>query len=172
MALPVISADVIHMGKSTYMWIQIVHFAIDTSKSDSTCLASLVASPGFAHDYASPYPSTHAELTSDAVHGQWWLSALSSDCYQPITAEQAKHDLERWANEQDWVVPEYRQPADAMDRLRTVHALLRTGTVYKLRNPGPDDGHDYAPVCITGFHEFAVINRDARQLHLIVASDD
>lgn len=139
MALRVVGTDLIPMDTSTYMWIQVVHFAIGVAESDSAILTSLVESPGFAHDYASPYPSSHPELTSQSVHGRWWLHAISSNRYWTTTADEVKADLDRWANEQDWVDPEYRQPSDVMDRLQMVYSLLQTGTVYKLRKPEPED---------------------------------
>jgi len=82
-------------------------------------------------------------------------------------------DVGRWANEQDWTEPDFRQPPEVLQRLEAVVALPGSGPVYKLRNPGRDAEHDYGAVTGNmGFHEFAVIERPNATLHLIVASDD
>jgi hypothetical protein len=54
-----------------------------------------------------------------------------------------------------------------------VYTLLHAGVLYKLSNPGADDEHKYGFVTGSlGFHEFVVIDRNTRSLHLVVASDD
>lgn len=172
MALPLVGSDIVHLDKNTFMWVQMTRFVIDPARGDSELIASLIASPGYAHDYASPFPSGSAPV-GETLHGRWVLSAISADLFEPSTASRAEADLLRWATEQDWTDPGYQQPPEVMERLRSVLMLLRTGRVYKFRNPGPEAEHDYGNVTgALGFHEFVVIDPPGGLLHLVVASDD
>ncbi|MFT3900639.1 MAG: hypothetical protein QM728_10420 [Gordonia sp. (in: high G+C Gram-positive bacteria)] len=171
MALAMIGDDFVQLGRR--MWVDIVHFAIDDTASDDAVLSSLFETPAFAHGYMGPLPAEPRPITAESIHGKWHLRAITVDSYEPTTAAAAWAELQRWANEPDWTDPGFRQPADAMARLDTVHDLLERGDVYQLRNPDAEDEHECGWVVgITGFHEFVVIDRQAGQLHLIVASDD
>ncbi|KRF24363.1 hypothetical protein [Phycicoccus sp. Soil803] len=148
------------------------HFVIDVDQDDADVLASLISSPGYAHDYASPFQSESAPF-GKPVHGRWVLSEIDVGRFEPSTAGRTEADLHRWANEQDWTDPEYRQPPEVMHQLGAVYSLLRVGNIYKLRNPGPEAEHDYGDVTGgLGFHEFVVIDRANADLHVIVASND
>lgn len=172
MALTLVGSDIVHLDRQTFMWVQLTHFAIGLEQGDDALLASLIESPAYAHDYASPFPSEGVPVDV-GIHGRWRLSEISTDMFSPTTAAQAQDDLQRWANEQEWTNPDYQQPAEVMRRLECVDALLRSGRVYKLRNPGPDAEHAYGAVTGTlGFHEFVAIERSMATVHLIVASDD
>lgn len=172
MVLQLVGSDIVHLDKNTFMWVQVTHFAIDADQQDAEILSSLIASPGYAHDYASPFPSEGAPF-GKRVHGRWVLNAITVGRFEAITADRAEADLNRWANEQDWVDPDYRQPPDVMQRLRALYPLLRSGDIYKLHNPGAEDEHDYGDFTgDMGFHEFVVVDRRTRMLHVIVASDD
>lgn len=172
MALPLVGSDVVHLDRNTFMWVQMTHFAIDVDQDDPAILASLIESPEYGHDYASPFPSETAPF-GRPIHARWVLSAISVDRFEPSTAGRAEADLQRWANDQDWTEPDYRQPPEVMQRLRSVYSLLRSGYIYKLRNPGREAEHDYGSVTGgMGFHEFIVIDRSNDTLHVIVASDD
>lgn len=174
MALPLIGDDVVHLGPRTYMWVQLTHFTIDPDQEDSSLLESLTESPGYQHDYASPFPRDgSSELRSPGIHGRWILSAINRDLFEATTADEAKAGIQSWANEQDWTDLDYSQPPEVMQQLEAVYLLLDSGPVYKLRNPGPEAEHDYGFVTGSmGFHEFIVIDRKHRTLHVIVASDD
>jgi hypothetical protein len=172
MALPLVGSDIVHLDKNTFMWVQMTHFVINVDQDDAALIASLIASPEYAHDYASPFPS-HGAPFGKTIHGRWVLSAISVDRFGPSTADRAVVELQRWANEQDWVDPDFRQPPEVMHRLQSVCSLLRSGNVYKLLNPGREAEHDYGDVTGgLGFHEFVVIDRTNGTLHLVVASDD
>ncbi len=172
MAVRLVSSDLVHMDKYTFMWIQLTHFAIDTAQDDRSLLASLITNPGYAHDYASPFDAETA-IIEPAIHGRWWRSSVHPDLFEPWTAVDAESLLQRWADDQEWTDPNHRQPPAAHRRLQDVCALLRSGELYKLRNPGPEDEHDYGFVTGSmGFHEFVVIDRNSQSLHLVVASDD
>lgn len=170
--LRLVGSDIVRMDKGTFMWIQLTHFAIGASQDDRSLLASLVTNPGYAHDYCSPFDA-EAVVTEPAIHGRWWRSRVHAELFEPWTAADVESLLQRWADDQDWTDPNYRQSPAAHRRLQDVYTLLRSGDLYKLSNPGAEDEHEYGWVTGNmGFHEFVVIDRTNRCLHLVVASDD
>jgi hypothetical protein len=172
MTLRLVGSDIVRMDEGTFMWIRLTHFAIETVQDDRSLLASLIASPGYAHDYASPFDA-EAVVTEPAIHGRWWRSNIHVELFEPWTAMDAESLLQGWADDQEWTDPNYRQPLAVQRRLQDVYALLRSGDLYKLRNPGAGDEHEYGFVTGgMGFHEFVVIERSRRGLHVVVASDD
>lgn len=172
MTLRLVGSEIIHMDKGTYMWIQLTRFAIETTQSNRSLLASLIASPGYAHDYASPF-AADATVIEPALHGRWWRSSIHSESFMPWTATDAETLLQSWADNQDWTEPGFRQPPAVQERLWEVYTILRSGYLFKLDNPGAQDEHEYGFVTgDMGFHEFVVIDRSNRRLHVVVASDD
>lgn len=172
MVLRLVGSDVVHMDKGTYMWIQLTHFAIETEQDDRSLLASLIASPGYVHDYASPFESK-AEVTEPAIHGRWWRSEIRADLFQPCTTGNAEALIQAWANDQELTDPGFKQPPEIQQRIQEVYALLRAGAVYRLDNPGREAEHEYGWVTgQLGFHEFVVIDRKSATVHVVVASDD
>ena len=176
-ALPVVDSDVIHMGKNTFMWVQLTHFGLQTG-DDRSAIAALIASPGYAHDYASPFTSRSSQIPSPdpvyrPVHGRWWLSAIHPDRFEPTTADEAEDLIRKWAEDQSWSDPGYRQPAEVLQRLSPMYELLRSGNLYQLSNPSDEDIHNYGESTGgLGFHEFVVIDSTRGRVHVIVASDD
>ena len=172
MTLRLLSSDTVHMDEGTFMWVHLTHFAVETAQDDRSLLASLIANPGYAYDYASPF-NAEAVITEPAVHGRWWRGRVHPELFELCTAADAGSLLHGWVEDQDRTDPNHRQSPEAHQRLQDVCTLLRSGDLYKLRNPGAEDEHDYGWVTgNTGFHEFVVIDRSSRSLHLVVASDD
>lgn len=172
MTLRLVDSDIVHMDKGTFMWIQLTHFAIDPAQDDRSLLALLIATPGYAHDYASPFDAEPV-VTEPAIHGRWWRSSIHAESFEPWTSTDAESLLQAWADDQEWTDPDFRQPAPVQRRLQDVYGLLRSGDLYKLDNPGPPDEHEYGFVTGgMGFHEFVVIDRRRHRLHVVVASDD
>lgn len=172
MTVRLVDSDIVHMDRGAFMWIQLTHFAVETDQDDRSLLASLIASPAYAHDYASPFDAA-AAVTEPAVHGRWWRSSIHPERFMPWTASDAESLIQDWADDQDWTDPGFRQPPAVQRRLQDVYALLRSGDLYKLDNPGAEDEHEYGAVTGgMGFHEFVVIDRDRRTVHVVVASDD
>jgi len=172
MTLPFVGDDIVHLDAGTYMWVQLTHFLIDPAHDDQAILERLIESPGYQYDYASPFPSA-AEVRPLGIHGRWRIDAIHPGLFAPSTAEAAKVEIDAWANDQDWTDPEYSQPPDVLQRLENIYSVLGSGTVLKLRNPPSEAEHDYGFVTGSGgFHEFIVIDRALRTLHVIVASDD
>lgn len=172
MTLPFIGSEIVHLDQGTFMWIQLTRFASAPAQDDRSILGSLIASPGYAHDYASPFNADSA-VTEPAIHGRWWRSSIRAESFEHSTAEDAESLLRAWADEQEWFDADFRQPPTVQRRLQDVHALLRSGVVYRLINPGTDDEHEYGFVTGgMGFHEFVVIDRAHGLVHVVVASDD
>ncbi|MEF3404639.1 hypothetical protein [Agromyces sp. CCNWLW203] len=169
--LPVVGADTVHLDRHTFMWVQLTRFG-GAPEDDRSAIASMIASPGYAFDYASPF-DVEQQPASPPVHGRWWLSAIDTARFRPTTAEVAESRIRSWIDDQDWVDPTYRQPPDVHRRLLPVYDTLRSGSIYTLMNPGDDDIHDYGRTTgEMGFHEFVAIDRRSRIVHLVVASDD
>jgi hypothetical protein len=170
MALRLIGSDLVHMDEHTYMWIDLRHFAYETAQDDRSLLASLIANPAYAHDYASPFDPAEV-VTEPAVHGRWWRDSIHPELFTPWTASDAQALIQNWADNQNWTDPNFRQPPEVQQRLQNVYALLRAGDLYKLDNPSAE--HDWGWVVGTkGFHEFVVIDRSKHRVHLVVAADD
>lgn len=160
------------MGEGTRMWIQLTHFDTETGQDDRALLASLIASPAYADDCASPFDAA-APVTEPAVHGRWWRSSIHPERFVPWAASDAMSLIQKWADEQDWTDRDFRQPPAVQRRLKDVYALFQTGDLYKLDNPAPEHEHEYGFVTgDLGFHEFVVIDRNTRTVHLVIASDD
>jgi hypothetical protein len=172
MTLRLVGSDIVHMDNGTRMWIQLTHFALETAQDDRSLLASLIASPAYAHDYASPFDAAPV-VTEPAVHGRWRRGSIHPGLFMPWAASDAESLIQGWADGQDWTDPDFRQPPAVQRRLQDVYALLRSGDLYKLDNPGAGDEHEYGSVTRgLGFHEFVVIDRNRRSVHVAVASDD
>ena len=170
--LRLVGSETVPMGGGTFMRIQLTHFAINPSENDHSLLDSLIASPGYAHDYASPFDA-EAAATLAPVHGRWWRSAIHAGLLEPWTATAAESALRFWADDQIWTDLGLPSAACRSTRLDTVCALLRSGDLYRLSNPGAEAEHEFGWVTGgMGFHEFVVIDRSIRTIHVIVASDD
>src|ERR1700739_401442 len=101
MALRLVDSDIVHLVKGTCMCIQLTHFAVETAQDDRSLLASLIASPAYAHDYASPFDAA-AVVTEPAVHGRWWRSSIHPELFMPWMASDAESLFQDWADDQDW----------------------------------------------------------------------
>lgn len=171
-ALRITGWDVVHLDRLTFMWVQSIRFELDASKSDRELLELLISSPGYGHDYASPFDGEEM-VDPPVIHGRWYLGAIHQGRFSETSAELARSVIRTWVDDQDWRDPEYRQPPEVHERLEPVYEILRSGRVYRLRNPSDDFLHEYG--CVTGnlgFHEFVTIDRRSGALYLLVASDD
>lgn len=172
MTLRFLSSEIVHMDRSTFMWIQVTAFALDLGLSDRKVISALISSPEYAHDYASPFDA-HSAIKEPAVHGRWMRSSITVESFVPCTAASAEDRLHSWATEQEWTEQSSPRPLEVRQRLHGVCTLLRAGTLYELRNPGADQEHEYGFVTGSmGFHELLVIDRNAHCVYIVVASDD
>ncbi|MFD6055162.1 hypothetical protein [Agromyces sp. NPDC060279] len=171
-ALRITGWDVVHLDRLTFMWVQSIRFELDASKSDREQLQLLISSPGYGHDYASPFDGEEL-VDPPVIHGRWYVGAIHPGRFSETNAEFARSMIRSWVDEQDWHDPKYRQPPEVHERLESVYEVLRSGRVYRLRNPSDDFLHEYGWVTGNlGFHEFVTIDRRSGTLHLVVASDD
>jgi hypothetical protein len=172
MTLRVVGSDLVHMDEGTFMWIRLTHFAIETAEDDRSLLASLIASPAYAQDYTGSSDFAAVVTGEPAVHGRWWRSSIHPELFTPWTASDAESLIQDWTG--NWTYDlDYRPPPAVQRRLQDVYDLLRSGDLYKLDNPGAENEHEFG--CVTGgmgFHEFVVIDRNRRSVHVVVASDD
>lgn len=169
--LTVVGDDSIRLSKGTFAWVQITHFRIPLSDDRST-LAALIESPGYDHDYASPFRAQHADY-DPPVHGRWPLSAITADGFRPTTLGAAVARIRSWAETHEQSGPGNPLPPQIVERLEQVHSVLRCGTVYTLVNPGEEHEREMGWITgVLGFHEFVVIDRSTQTVHVVVASDD
>jgi len=167
-------SDLVHLAAGTRMWVQRTHFSLTGSAevSDDEVLRSLLSADGYGHDYAAPFPGRNTD-GHVAVHGRWTLQSITAGSFERTTVAEAGRVIRRWSAEQDWTDPDFRQPEEVVRGLDDVIDGLGFGALYRLRDPGPECEHDYGWVTGgNGFHEFVVIDRSARRVSVVVASDD
>lgn len=80
MSLRLLGSDLVHLDRGTFMWVGLTRFALSRGGDDRSLLAALVASPAYAHDYASPFPAEPV-VTEPAVHGRWWRDSITADSF-------------------------------------------------------------------------------------------
>lgn len=85
MTVRLVGSDIVHMDTNTFMWVQLTHFSFDPSLDDRSVLAGLIASPGYVHDYASPFDAK-APATEPAVHGRWYRDQIHAESFEPWSA--------------------------------------------------------------------------------------
>lgn len=172
MPLCLVGSNILHMDPGTYMWIQLTEFAIDGLAEDRAILAALVRSPGYAHDYASPFDPA-AAAPNPAVHGRWRQDSIHPESFRACAVVEAESTLQAWANAQEWMDADVNQSPGTQHQLHSIYALLRSGHLFTLENPGTGDEHEKGFVVGNwGFHEFVVIDRVSHRVHVVVASDD
>lgn len=172
MTLRLVGSNILHMDPGTYMWIQLTEFALDGLADDRAILAALIASSGYAHDYASPFDPA-APAPNPAVHGRWRRDRIHPESFRSCTAVEAESVLQAWAHAQEWMDADVNRSPGTQHQLRGVYALLRSGHLFTLENPGTKDEHEKGFVVGNwGFHEFVVIDDVSRRVHVVVASDD
>ncbi|SEP05074.1 hypothetical protein SAMN05216267_108011 [Actinacidiphila rubida] len=125
-------------------------------------LAAVVAHEQFRHDYAGGGVDP-----GGTRHGPYWLRAVKSGDYQPVTRTEATQVLAEWANQHGGL------PGSLEDALEaTLFAAVNSASrLYRLPGLGRDAFHDWGGVHID-FHEFVAIDDDRRVLTLLVAADD
>ena len=90
MTLRLVDSDIVHMDKGTFMWIQLTHLAIETAQDDRSLLASLISSPAYAHDYASPFDAA-AVVTEPRFTAVGGAAAFTLNCLCPGRRRMPNH---------------------------------------------------------------------------------
>lgn len=169
--LEVIGHELLRLDEHAFAWVQITTFRYPHD-DDRRTLAALIASPGYGHDYASPFKMPLPTF-DPPVHGRWRLSAIGVDDFSPTTTDVAINRIRAWADDYEETGPDNPLPKQIAERLERAYDLLRSGAVYTLVNPGEANEHSYGFVTgALGFHEFVVIDRSTQTVHVVVASDD
>jgi hypothetical protein len=155
------------------MWVHLARLTIDPELDDAGLINALVAHRAFRVSFWDGDELGEEQITPDSIHGPYPLSRIHPPLFKLVDAVSAEAELFAWANDQEWNPPYAGQSAETMERLRAeVCALFRRGNVYQLSGLTEDDYAECTPVAWMGFVEFIVIDRDAAELHLVVAADD
>jgi len=145
-------------------WVIIKLFALPENVDDRAALELLLHHARYRDSYAGT-----GEKDMIDIHGPYWLKAISPDSFSPVESADAEALLRTWA--------EYATPLPDDNRAemeRELYPRIRNATSrYRLADLRRTAEHDWGGVVGTsGFHEFALFDRAAGSLALVVASDD
>jgi hypothetical protein len=155
----------INFRNHTYQWVSIKLFELPADVDDNDVLALLTRHVRYRDSYA-------ASEFEDAktIHGPYWLNAIDSGVFVPVSAADAEALIRTWA-EYAAPLPDGRRQ-EMEDKL---YPRIREATSrYQLPDLRDTAEHDWGSTVgsITGFFEFVLINRHAGSVALAVASDD
>jgi hypothetical protein len=155
----------INFRNQTYQWVSIKLFALPADADDHEVLALLIRHIQYRDSYA-------ASEFKDArtIHGPYWLDAISPGVFSPVSAADAEALIRTWA---EYAAPLPDDPRSQMEQ--TLYPRIRGATSrYQLPDLRDVAEHDWGSTVgsITGFFEFALIDRPAGSVALAVASDD
>ncbi|SDF65018.1 hypothetical protein [Klenkia brasiliensis] len=166
--LTFVGHDLLPMDEGLYSWVDIKRFAIEENGSDHDLVATLLADRQYRDTYAESYRVEPAEQEEPFVHGPYWLHAIQPASFQSTDPASARATIQKWADD-----PEPPSSETHVILEKRVFPLLSVTPLYYLPDLRPDGQHDWGGVVgATGFHEFVAIDRPARSLVLVVASDD
>lgn len=167
-----VNEELIHMDRSTFMWVSVKDFRIDGSLENHRLLRSLMS----CRRYHDLYIGDEDAGTADPqCHASWPMENLSVEMFECTDADAARTTLNSWANDEAGRGNAFHPSEEAMGRLEDqVFPLLRRGEVYEFHPPeGEETMHQIGGILGSiGFHEFVMIDRKSARLHLVVASDD
>lgn len=148
----------------TRQWVSIKLFALPDDVDDETALAFMIAHVRYRDTYAGVGDGDVADK-----HGPYWLQAITPDTFKVTNRTDVEALIRTWA--------QYYARWNAADRealQRYLYARIERATViYQLPDIRDVAQHDWGDVVgADGFHEFVIIDRPARELALVVASDD
>jgi hypothetical protein len=157
--------ELINFRNHTYQWVSIKFFALPADADDNQVLTLLTRHVRYRDSYA-------ASDFQDAktIHGPYWLSAISSGVFFPVSARDAEALIRTWA---EYAAPLPDGCREEMEQ--TLYPRIRGATSrYQLPDLRDVAEHDWGSTVgsITGFFEFVLIDRHASSVALVVASDD
>ena len=157
--------EFINFRNHTYQWVLIKLFELPAHAADHEVLALLTNHVRYRDSYAA------SEFEdAETIHGPYWLSAIDSGVFFPVSAANAETLIRTWS--------EYAAPLPDGRRKEMEHELyprIREATSrYQLPDLRDTAEHDWGGTVgsATGFFEFVLINRDNGTVALVVASDD
>lgn len=149
-------------------WVDLKYFAIRPEASSYTVLADLIGHEQYHDHYAGQDPT---DQSHHALHGPYRLEAITPAEFQLVSAQAAREELRDWAF--SWVVPDKDGPAVEAKLVAEVLPKLEGGSIYRLRDLRETAEHEWGWVVgHAGFYEFVIIDPAAKELTLLVASDD
>ena len=157
--------EFINFLNHTYQWVSIKLFEFPPNADDAEVLALLTRHARYRDSYAAP-----EFQDAKTIHGPYWLNAISPELFSPVSAADSEALIRTWA--------EYAAPLSAGRRSEMEHELYRrireATSRYLLPDLRDTAEHDWGSTVgsMTGFFEFVLINRRARNVALVVASDD
>lgn len=155
----------INFRNHTYQWVSIKLFALSADADDHEVLALLIRHVRYRDSYGGT-----GDKDMETIHGPYWLHAITPEVFSPVSAPDAEALLRTWA-EYAAPLPETRR--DEMER--ELYPRIRNATSrYQLPDLRDIAQHDWGSSVgsVTGFFEFVLIDRPARSVALVVASDD
>lgn len=155
----------IRFTNGSTQWVNIKLFELPgTVLDDQETLSLLLHHVRYRDSYAGTDDKDMMTL-----HGPYRLEAIGPESFTNVTPEDAEATLLTWAVQDaplDDVTSE-RLEQELYPRIRTATSL------YQLVGLGEESHHDWGWVVgQTGFLEFVLIDRGAKSLALVVASDD
>lgn len=157
----------INFRNHTYQWVIIKLFELPADADDHEVLSLLTRHVR----YRDSYNGTGDE-DMKTIHGPYQLSALTPESFFSAPADDIEALIRTWA--------EYAAPLPDPRRTemeRELYPRIREATsayqLLDLRDTAQhDEGWGTSVGSITGFFELVLINRHARSVALVVASDD
>ncbi|MEV6138788.1 hypothetical protein AB0L63_22535 [Nocardia sp. NPDC051990] len=150
-------------GRHRFRWVDSKKFELLRSDlDDSSVLGALIAHPQFPDDYVG------GGIDREGLrHGPYWLNRISPNTYQKVDNATVVDVFDQWISGCG-IIPESLQ----IEIDRQVLDPVRAATVcYLLRKLDNTAANDYADIH-NEFHEIVLIDRAARRVLLIVATDD
>ena len=72
----------VHLDDGTYMWVDLLHFAVRGLGSDEEVLNSLLSTAAYQHDYVSPFDATKPD---EGIHARWQLDRLDASMFSLLS---------------------------------------------------------------------------------------
>ncbi|MFZ0231310.1 MAG: hypothetical protein WA622_05480 [Mycobacterium sp.] len=157
----------INFRNHTYQWVSIKLFELPTDADDNEVLSLLTRHVRYRDSYNGT-----GDKDMKTIHGPYHLSAITPESFFSASAGDIEPLIRTWA--------EYAAPLP--DRCRTemereLYPRVRNATssyqLVDLRETAQqDEGWGTSVGSVTGFFELVLVNRHARSVALVVASDD
>jgi hypothetical protein len=145
-------------------WVSMKLFALPPDTDDYTVLTLRIHHVRYRDSYAGT-----GDKDMENIHGPYWLYAIAPEVFSPVSAADAEALIRTWA---EYAVLLTDDDRAAMEREVYPRIQKATGR-YQLPDLTDTAQHDWgSSVGNTGFHEFALIDRYAQSVTLLVSSDD
>lgn len=150
---------------STRQWVSVKLFDLPADVDDRAALMAMIAHVRYRDSYGGT-----GEQDMVDIHGPYRLAAVTPETFTVADPVAAETLIRTWAG--------CYGPWNAADEQAMEHEVYqrirRVTTIFRLLDLRAVAEHDWGYVVgsATGFHEYVAVDRAARELALIVASDD